>query len=121
MEIKNIFENIPEECKTEIFEILFEDKGFKLERIISEGQGTPPGQWYEQDWDEWVVLLKGGADILFEGDGAPIALKPGDYIHIPAHKKHRVEWTDPHEKTIWLAIHIKNEMRSEKTEDRSQR
>jgi cupin 2 domain-containing protein len=108
MEIKNIFENVPEECKTEIFEILFEDKGFKLERIISEGQATPPGQWYDQDWDEWVVLLKGGAGILFEGDGVPIALKPGDYIHIPAHKKHRVEWTDPHEKTIWLAIHFKS-------------
>ena len=108
MEIKNIFENIPKECKTEIFETLFEDKGLKLERIISEGQANPPGQWYDQDWDEWVVLLKGGAGILFKGAGVPIALKPGDYIHIPAHKKHRIEWTDPHEKTVWLAIHFKS-------------
>ena len=77
-----------------------------------------PGNGINQDWDEWVVLLKGGAGILFEGDRVPIALKPGDYIHIPAHKKHRVEWTDPHEKTIWLAIHIKNEVRSEKTEEK---
>ncbi len=93
MEIKNIFENVPEECKTEIFEILFEDKGLKLERIISEGQATPPGQWY---------------DLFFERDGAIVVLRAGDYIHIPAHKKHRVEWTDPQEKTIWLAIHFKS-------------
>ena len=82
-------------------------KELKLERIISEGQATPPGQWYDQDWDEWVVLLKGGAGIFFEGDEAIGILKPGDYIYIPAHQKHRVEWTDPQEKTIWLAIHFK--------------
>jgi cupin 2 domain-containing protein len=121
MEIKNIFENIPEANLMERFETLFTDKGFKLERIISEGQATPPGQWYDQDWDEWVVLLKGDAGILFEGDETIGTLKPGDYVYIPAHKKHRVEWTKPHEKTIWLAIHIHNEVRSEKTEDRGKR
>jgi cupin 2 domain-containing protein len=106
MEIKNIFENVPDECKMEIFETLFEDKGLKLERIISEGQASPPGQWYDQEWDEWVVLLKGSAGIFFQGEENTCALKPGDYIYIPAHKKHRVEWSDPQQKTIWLAIHI---------------
>jgi cupin 2 domain-containing protein len=115
MEIKNIFENIPDANLMERFETLFENKGIKLERIISGGLTTPPGQWYDQDWDEWIVLLKGSAGIFFEGDEAVGTLKPGDYIYISAHKKHRVEWTEPHEKTIWLAIHInKREKREEK-------
>ena len=108
METHNLFENVPEECKTEVFEIIFESKDFKAERIISEGQATPPGQWYDQDWDEWVVLFKGSSAILFEGEEAPVILKPGDYFYIPAHKRHRVEWTDLQEKTIWLAIHFKS-------------
>lgn len=107
MEIRNLFENVPEKCTTEMFETLFESKDVKAERIISEGQATPPGEWYDQDWDEWVVLLQGCAAILFEGDRAPIVLKPGDYFFIPVHKRHRVEWTDLQQKTIWLAIHIK--------------
>jgi cupin 2 domain-containing protein len=109
MEINNLFENVPETCKTEFFETLFVNKGLKVERIISEGQATPSGQWYDQDWDEWVILLQGSAGILFKGDKADIVLKPGDYLSIPAHRKHRVEWTDPRNKTIWLAIHIKNQ------------
>jgi cupin 2 domain-containing protein len=115
MEINNLFENVTE-CVTERFETLFENKGIKLERITSVGQSTSPGQWYDQDWDEWVILLKGSAGILFEGDETVGTLRPGDYIYIPAHKKHRVEWTDPQEKTIWLTLHIHNEMRNGKEE-----
>jgi cupin 2 domain-containing protein len=106
-ETYNLFENVPDKCPTEIFETLFEGKDFKAERIISEGQACPPGEWYDQDWDEWVVLLQGSAAVLFEEDRDPVTLKPGDYLSIPAHKKHRVEWTDPQQKTIWLAIHAK--------------
>jgi cupin 2 domain-containing protein len=108
MNKNNLFENLPETCTAEIFETLFENKNLKLERIISDGQATPPGQWYDQGWDECVVLLQGNAGILFEEDNTPVVLKSGDYLFIPTHKRHRVEWTDPKQKTIWLAIHIKN-------------
>jgi len=109
MEINNLFnfDNVLDACKTEIFETLFENKHLKAERILSEGHTTPPGQWYDQEWNEWVVLLQGSAGILFEGDDNTMTLKPGDYLYIPAHKKHRVEWTDPQGKTVWLAVHMK--------------
>jgi cupin 2 domain-containing protein len=114
MEIYNLFYNVPDFCQEEIFETLFENTGLKAERIISEGHATPSGQWYDQEWNEWVVLLQGSAGIFLEGDENTITLKPGDYLYIPAHKKHRVEWTDPQGKTIWLALHIKNEVKSKK-------
>jgi cupin 2 domain-containing protein len=106
MEVENLFKRIPDMGEAEIFQVLFERNGLKIERIISNGQATAPGQWYDQDWDEWVVLLKGSAGILFEGDEAVTALGPGDYVFIPAHLKHRVEWTEADAETIWLAIHI---------------
>jgi len=111
MNIKNLFKNLPNICRTEIFETILENGNLKIERIISEGHATPAGQWYDQTWDEWVVLLQGSAGILFEGDTSSFLLKPGDHAYIPAHKKHRVEWTASNEKTIWLAVHMK---RSEK-------
>ncbi|MGD9577533.1 MAG: phosphoribosylaminoimidazole carboxylase [Syntrophorhabdus sp.] len=109
MEIKNLFKKFPDPCRTEIFETILEDCSLRIERIISEGQATPAGQWYDQACDEWVVLLQGSAGILFEGDPNFFVLKPGDYFHIHAHKKHRVEWTDSNEKTIWLAVHMKKQ------------
>jgi len=109
MEIKNLFKKLPDPCRTEIFETILEDCSLRIERIISEGQATPAGQWFDQTWDEWVVLLQGSAGIQFEGDSNPLVLKPGDYIYIPAHKKHRVEWTNGNEKTIWLAVHMKKQ------------
>jgi len=103
--MKNIFQDIYESSTEEIFEIILGSENMRLERIISNGHATPPGEWYDQDNDEWVLLVKGSAGLLFEGDVEIVALKPGDYIHIPAHRKHRVEWTDCTEKTIWLALH----------------
>lgn len=108
MEKNNLFENLPDTTAEEIFETLLEDGRFKIERIVSEGQATAPDQWYDQERDEWVVLLQGSAGILFKGDEATSVLKPGDYLYIPAHRKHRVEWTARGEKTIWLAFHINN-------------
>ncbi len=89
----------------EVVETLLKGKSFKLERIISEGHSTPEGTWYDQEQDEWVILLQGSASLLLEGDTEPVVLKPGDYLNLPAHKRHRVLWTDKTEKTIWLAIH----------------
>jgi len=103
----NLFLRIPESFSSEIFETLLRTEHFRLERIISSGQATPPGEWYDQDTNEWVVLFSGSAGLIFEGEEVKRILKPGDYIHIPAHRRHRVEWTDPNEKTVWLAVHYR--------------
>ncbi len=88
-------------------ETLLAQPGFWLERIISAGQATPPGQWYEQETHEWVVVLSGSAGLLVEGEAAVRVLKPGDYVHLPAHCRHRVEWTDADQSTVWLALHYR--------------
>ncbi len=78
--------------------------GIRIERIISKGHSSPQSGWYDQDKNEWVLLLKGEAVLLF-ADESSANLKSGDFINIPAHKKHKVEWTDPDTETIWLAVH----------------
>ena len=107
MAIKNIYRDLPKMTVNEISEALLDTRHFSLERIISSGQMTPPGEWYDQDTNEWVILLSGGAGLLFEGEKETSVMRPGDYIHIPAHRRHRVEWTDPKQKTIWLALHYR--------------
>ena len=103
---QNLFSNIPESFPREIFDTLLENNRFKLERIISSGQPTPENDWYDQEKDEWVVLLKGKAGLRFENESEVIELTPGDHLMIPAHKKHRLEWTDEKQKTVWLALHF---------------
>lgn len=102
----NIFEHLPEDSTIEVFESLIETADVRLERIISQGQATPTGEWLDQDRDEWVILLKGGAGLLMEGESQPRTLKPGDYLHLPARRKHRVEWTLADAETVWLALHF---------------
>lgn len=101
----NLFASIPSEIPAELFEILIETTNFRLERIVSAAQATPPGEWYDQDAHEWVVLLRGAAGLRFEDEPEPRRLHPGDYLLIPAHRRHRVEWTDPTQATVWLALH----------------
>lgn len=105
MDMKNLFTNLPADQSQEAFEYLLEATNFHLERIVSYGQATPPDHWLDQDQDEWVILLKGGAGIQFQGESNSHELRPGDYFLIPAHRRHRVEWTAPGEPTVWLAIH----------------
>ncbi|MCU0534720.1 MAG: cupin domain-containing protein [Hydrococcus sp. Prado102] len=88
----------------EVFESLLSSKNILIERIISRGQTTPTGQWYDQDKDEWVILLQGEAELSYE-DGSKIMLKKGDYLLIGARQKHRVEYTSANPPCIWLAIH----------------
>jgi len=107
MQVRNLFSGISGPSEKEIFETLSETDHFMLERIVSSGQATPPGEWYDQNRDEWVLVLKGRAGLLFEGEGEVVVMGSGDYVHIPAHKRHRVEWTDNEQKTIWLALHYK--------------
>jgi len=105
-EKKNIFENLPVELPEEIFEKVIESKDFLLERIVSGGHTSPPNFWYDQERNEFVLLLAGSAKILYD-NGTSFSLLPGDYINIPAHQKHRVEETNRDQKTIWLALHYK--------------
>jgi cupin 2 domain-containing protein len=102
---ENIFNNIPAMIPEELFNNLLVRGNLKIERIVSQGHATPIGEWYDQDWDEWVLLLEGEAILAYE-DGSAAILNPGDYVLIPAHVKHRVEWTQPDINTIWLAIHF---------------
>ena len=101
----NLFLERPPLCDTEVFERLVQANGFHLERIISTGQQTPPGEWLAQDWDEWVVLLTGSARILIEDEPGPRDLQPGDWIHISPAVRHRVESTCQEPPSVWLALH----------------
>lgn len=76
----------------------------RIERIVSHGQSSPDGFWYDQTEAEWVVVLSGAARLLLEGESAPLHLSAGDHLLIPAHTRHRVEWTTPDEPTVWLAV-----------------
>lgn len=105
MILNNIFSQIPKDIPDEVFEEIINTNDCKIERIISKGHSTPNNYWYEQEKNEWVIVLKGYAHLLFEENDELIIMKKGDYINIPAHKKHRVEWTDPNKETIWLAVH----------------
>jgi cupin 2 domain-containing protein len=100
----NIFLDIDANLEKELFEDIIQKESFKLQRIISQGHTTPKDEWYDQDEDEWVMLVSGEAILSFENDKDE-HLKAGDYINIPAHKRHRVSWTKPDVKTIWLALH----------------
>lgn len=101
--VGNIF--LPgENNKEEFFETILAQENFSVERIISEGHSSPQDFWYNQDKNEFVMLLSGAAKLEYH-DGQITNLKPGDYLIIPAHKKHRVEWTDPNQKTFWIALH----------------
>ena len=105
--VKNIFEGIPSNLPKEIFQELARSDSVKIERILSRGQATPEGEWYDQEQNEWVLVLKGSAGLIFEGSHEILSLKVGDAINIPAHVRHRVAWTDTDETTLWLAIHYR--------------
>ena len=105
----NIFAQVPwQAAAVEVIELAAAD-AVRIERIVSTGQASPPGFWYDQSWTEWVLLLSGAAGLLFEGEPAATALRPGDYLLIPAHQRHQVDWTDPAQPTVWLAVHYNRE------------
>jgi cupin 2 domain-containing protein len=105
VETGNLFAGVAARLDAERFDTLVETEGLRLERIVSTGQTTPAGEWFDQDRDEWVVLVAGTAELLFEGEAAPRPLAAGDWLRIPAHARHRVTRTDPDRPTVWLALH----------------
>jgi cupin 2 domain-containing protein len=102
----NLFAALPGALAEELVTVLAEGPAVRVERIVSTGQVTPPGEWYDSEREEWVALLAGAARLRFEAEPAAQTLAPGDWLRIPAHARHRVEWTDPARPTVWLAVYF---------------
>jgi len=100
--IKNLFADMPDPAGGEQMQILAQSGHVRVERIVSYGQASPPGFWYDQETEEWVVLIQGTASLQF-ADGDPIRLVAGDHLLIPVHSRHRVTWTS--NDAVWLAVH----------------
>lgn len=101
----NLLAQMPAASELEHLQTLFESPGVRIERIVSDGQSSPPDRWYDQPNDEWIILLQGEAVLVFDG-GERQQLRDGDSLCIPAHCRHRVGGTGP--RTVWLAVHILN-------------
>jgi cupin 2 domain-containing protein len=101
----NLFAVLPDESSEEKSTDLLSRPGLRIECIVSTGQASPPGFWYDQPQGEWVAVLKGEAMLRFEDEDAPRRLGPGDFVDIAPHRRHRVEWTDARQPTVWLAVH----------------
>lgn len=101
---KNFFADIPAELPEELIELIISQQSLRIERIVSRGHTSPSDFWYDQDMHEWVMVLQGRARLTFAERTEPLELGRGNHVNIPAHVKHRVEWTDPQQDTIWLAV-----------------
>ena len=101
----NLFADLSERIDAEQFVDLLSHRGVRIERIVSQGHASPPGFWYDQPQGEWVVVLAGEARLRFEDEAEPRTLGPGDFCDISPHRRHRVDWTDPAQPTVWLAVH----------------
>ncbi len=101
--MNNIYESIPDNIPNEVFLDVLKGQNIRIERILSKGQTSPQTGWYDQDENEWVIVLQGSGTILFE-DGKEVTLGPGDYLNIERHQRHKVTWTDPDRTTLWLAV-----------------
>jgi len=101
----NLFADLPRSTATdEQFSQLLNRPGLRIERIVSTGQASPEGFWYDQPEGEWVVLLQGEAKLRFADEADARHLRAGDYLDIAAHRRHRVDWTPPGQITLWLAV-----------------
>jgi cupin 2 domain-containing protein len=103
----NLFQSVPEGLAEELIESLGRSEHVRIERIVSRGQVTPEGCWYDQEDHEFVLLVSGRARLAYADATPAVALAPGDWLIIPAHVRHRVDWTDPDQDTIWLAVHYR--------------
>ena len=102
----NLFADLPDHLDAERADILARWPGARVERILSMGQSSPPGFWYDQSEDEWVMLVRGAARLRFADPDGEVALAAGEAVHVRAHHRHRVEWTDPERICLWLAVFI---------------
>ena len=100
----NFLSPLPDARASERVDALLQRPGLRIERIVSLGQASPPGFWYDQAEGEWVLLLAGAARLRFADETEARLLGPGDWLDIAPHRRHRVEWTDPAASTVWLAV-----------------
>ena len=100
----NLLSPLPEPDAGERVDALLTRSGLRIERIVSRGQASPAGFWYDQTEAEWVVVLAGAARLRFEDEAEARRLEPGDWVDIAPHRRHRVDWTDPVVPTVWLAV-----------------
>jgi cupin 2 domain-containing protein len=101
----NLFADLPASSGQEVFSEILARPDLRIERIVSFGQASAEGFWYDQPHGEWVAVLAGAARFRFEDETTARTLAPGDHVDIPPHRRHRVEWTDPAQPTVWLAVH----------------
>ena len=100
----NLLADLPDARAAETVDQLLARPGVRIERIVSHGQASPDGFWYDQDEREFVVLLAGAARLRFADEADARDMRPGDWVDIAAHRRHRVDWTDPARPTVWLAV-----------------
>lgn len=100
----NLLRDLPDASAAEVIETILAASGVRVERIVSLGQASAEGFWYDQDEAEWVLLLAGAARLRFADEAKARTLRPGDCLHIAAHRRHRLDWTDPEQPTVWLAV-----------------
>jgi len=105
----NLLCDLPSAPAGEVVETLIAAGALRIERIVSRGEASPPGFWYDQDEAEFVAVLSGAARLRFADESGDREMRPGDWVAIPAHKRHRVEWTDPTQPTVWLAVFYRGE------------
>lgn len=99
----HFFHALPDARGGEVFENLISTPSVRIERIVSRGQVAPEHGWFDQEENEWVMVVQGAAELTFD-NGKMLRLHPGDYVNIPAHTKHQVSWTQPDSDTVWLAV-----------------
>ncbi len=104
--MNNIFADIPDNLPEELIDVIAGNQNVRIERIVSKGHTSPDDFWYDQDTCEFVFVVSGEALLQFEGQERLVRMKAGDYRIIPAHERHRVEWTTPDEDTVWLTVHF---------------
>ncbi|MFG0287606.1 MAG: cupin domain-containing protein [Rhodopirellula sp. JB044] len=107
---KNLLTPPDSPAEDELTQTIYDRKHTRIERIVSTGQCSPPGFWYDQEEDEWVTVLTGRAKLRFKDNAgeSTIDLQAGDHLLIEAHRQHRVDWTDPQSTTIWIAVFYDN-------------
>jgi cupin 2 domain-containing protein len=108
MKPDNLFSKIPTDSVEEWNQAIVMGSQVTVERIVSQGNCSAEGFWYDQEWDEWVAVLQGAAGLEFEGKEEITRMDKGDHLLIPAHVRHRVAWTSTDQPTIWLAVHFRN-------------
>ena len=106
LSVCNLLTSLPSARDAEVSEALITGEGIRLERIVSLGQVSPEGFWYDQKEAEWVMVMTGRARLTIAGEPQDRVLGPGDAVFLPAHCRHRVAWTDPDHPTVWLALFV---------------